>query len=182
MPKLFVLGGAGWIPTARRLTNCYAIETRRSLILLDCGVGAARLMDPMLQAVLKRVPRALVILSHYHHDHVEGLHYLLHILRDHEVTLAAPPAKVAGGKPADVLARFGGPPMLPFPIATWPQRFPRGFELVELAEGANKVAGEDVTVIAQPHSNPSIGIRVRDVTYVTDTVVRPESAALAKRS
>jgi ribonuclease BN (tRNA processing enzyme) len=182
MPKLFVLGGAGWIPTARRLTNCYAIETRRSLILLDCGVGASRLMDPMLQAVLKRVPRALVLLSHYHHDHVEGLHYLLHILRDHEVTIAAPPSKVAGGKPADILGRFGGTPLLPHPITKWADRFAKGFELVELAVGANKVAGEEVTVIAQPHSNPSIGIRVRDVTYVTDTVVRPESAALAKRS
>jgi ribonuclease BN (tRNA processing enzyme) len=182
MPKLFVLGGAGWIPTARRLTNCYAIETRRSLILLDCGVGAARLMDPMFQAGLKRVPRALVLLSHYHHDHVEGLHYLLHILRDHEVTLAAPPAKIARATPAEILGRYGGSPLLPHPISTWGEHFRRGFELVELSEGSNKVAGEDVLVIAQPHSDPSIGLRVRDVTYVTDTVVRGESAAFARRS
>src|SRR5262245_32426805 len=99
MPKLFVLGGGGWIPTARRLTNCHAIETRRSIILLDCGVGAARLMDPMLQAALKRVSRAVVLLSHYHQDHIEGLPYLLHFLRDHEVTLAAPPSSVTGAKP-----------------------------------------------------------------------------------
>src|SRR5262245_19259222 len=111
MPKLFVLGGGGWIPTARRLTNCYLIETRRSAILLDGGVGAARLLDPMLQAVLSRVPRALVLLSHYHHDHVEGLHYLLHFLRDHEVTLAAPPSSVTRASAADVLARYGGTPL-----------------------------------------------------------------------
>lgn len=182
MPKLFVLGGGGWIPTARRLTNCYAIETRRSLILLDCGVGAARLLDPMFQAVLGRVPRAIVLLSHYHHDHVEGLHYLLHVLRDHEVTLGAPPSRVTLVKPEDVLGRFGGSPLLPHPIATWRERFARGFELVELAEGTNLVAGEKVEVIAQPHSDPSIGIRVRDVTYVTDTIVRKETAAFAAKS
>jgi ribonuclease BN (tRNA processing enzyme) len=182
MPKLYVLGGAGWIPTARRLTNCHAIETRRSLILLDCGVGVARLLDPMMQAVLRRVPRAIVLLSHYHHDHIEGLHYLLHLLRDHEVTIAAPPSTVTGKKPADVLGRWGGSPLLPHPIAKWGEAFARGFELVELAVGRNVVAGETVEVVAQPHSDPSIGIRVRDVTYVTDTTVRKESATFALKS
>jgi ribonuclease BN (tRNA processing enzyme) len=182
MPKLFVLGGGGWIPTARRLTNCYAIETRRSVILLDCGVGAARLMDPMFKAMLDRVPRVVVLLSHYHHDHIEGLPYLLHVLRNHEVTLAAPPSKVTLAKPADVLGRWGGSPLLPKPITSWGDCFQRGFELVELSEGSNQVAGEKVEVIAQPHSDPSIGIRVRDVTYVTDTVVRRESVAFAAKS
>lgn len=180
MPKLFVLGGGGWIPTARRLTNCYAIETRRSLILLDSGVGIARLLDPMFQAALERVPRALVILSHYHHDHVEGLHYLLHILRDHEVTIAAPPKSVACATPAEILGRFSASPLLPHPIASWASHFPKGFELVELAEGKNKIAGEEVHVVGQPHSDPSIGIRVREVAYVTDTICRKETIAFAK--
>ena len=61
---------------------------------------------------------------------------------------------------------------------SWRDCFPRGFELVELKEGRNQVAGETVEVLAQPHSDPSIGIRVRDVTYVTDTVVRKESVAV----
>jgi ribonuclease BN (tRNA processing enzyme) len=182
MPKLIVLGGGGWIPTARRLTNCYLIETRRSVILLDCGVGAARLLDPMLQAVLKRSSRALVLLSHYHHDHVEGLSYLLHLFRDHELTIAAPPAKVAGGKPSEILGRFGGKPLLPKPISSWGECFPKGFEIVELKEGKNLVAGETVEVIAQPHSDPSIGLRVRDVSYVTDTPARKETAAFAAKS
>jgi ribonuclease BN (tRNA processing enzyme) len=182
MPKLYVLGGGGWIPSARRLTNCYAIETRRSLILLDCGVGAARLMDPMFQAALQRVPRALVLLSHYHHDHIEGLHYLPHVLREHEVTIGAPPARVAGGAPADILGRYGSAPLLPRPIASWPDAFPRGFEIVEMAEGRNRIAGEEVEVVAQPHTHPSIGIRVREVAYVTDTRVRDESAAFARRA
>jgi ribonuclease BN (tRNA processing enzyme) len=182
MPKLFVLGGGGWIPTARRLTNCYAIETRRSLILLDCGVGVARLLDPMFQAALARVPRALVILSHYHHDHVEGLHFLLHILRDHEVTIAAPPKSVACATPAEILGRYTSSPLLPRPVSEWRDAFPKGFELVELQEGRNKVAGEDVQVIAQPHSDPSIGVRVRDVAYVTDTIVRKETVAFASKA
>jgi ribonuclease BN (tRNA processing enzyme) len=136
----------------------------------------------MLQAVLKRTPRAIVLLSHYHHDHVEGLHYLLHFFRDHEVTLAAPSAKVAGAKPADILGRYGSSPLLPKPIASWRDCFPKGFELVELKEGRNQVAGETVDVLAQPHSDPSIGIRVRDVSYVTDTVIRKETVPFVAKS
>ena len=104
---------------------------------------------PMLQAVLARVPRALVLLSHYHHDHVEGLHYLLHLLRDHEVTIAAPPSSVTRASPADVLGRYGehaAPAAPDRDLARTGSR--RGFELVELKEGKNQVAGETVEVIA----------------------------------
>ncbi len=182
MPRLYVLGGGGWIPTPRRSTNSFLIETRRCLIFLDAGVGLCRLSDPMMQAVLRRVPRALVLLSHYHHDHIEGLHYLPHFLRDHDVTLAAPPASVTGVTANEILGRYSGAPLLPHPIVTWPGRFPNGFKLVELSVGRNRVAGETVEVIGQPHSDPTIGFRVRDVCYVSDTTCRPETATFASKA
>lgn len=180
MARLYVLGGGGWVPRPKRSTNCFLLETRRSAILFDCGAGAARLGDAMVQAALKRVPRVLVLLSHYHHDHVEGLHYLPFFLRDHEVVVACPPSKTTGHAAADVLARFGGEPLLPKPFATWGPLFPKGFEIVELREGRNRVMGESVEVAPQPHSDPVVGFRVRDVVYLTDTTARPESAAFAK--
>ncbi|HYC76491.1 MAG TPA: MBL fold metallo-hydrolase [Planctomycetota bacterium] len=180
MARLYVLGGGGWVPTPRRSTNCYLLETRRSAILFDCGAGAARLGDPMIQAVLRRVPRVLVLLSHYHHDHVEGLSYLPFFLRDHELVVAAPPSKTTGIAARDALERFAGSPFLPRPLLGWASWFPKGFEAVELREGRNRVAGESVEVAPQPHSDPCVGFRVRDVCYVTDTTARPETAAFAK--
>ena len=180
MARLYVLGGNGWVPSPKRSTNCYALETRRSLILFDCGVGVSRLSDPMMRLVLERVPRVIVLLSHYHHDHIEGLHMLPHFLRDHEVTIAGPGVLVSGFDCAAVLARFGSSPLLPQPITAWGETFRKGFSIVELREGRNKIAGETIEVVRQPHSDPSVGFRVRDVAYVTDTVVRAETAAFAK--
>ncbi len=180
MARLYVLGGGGWVPTAKRSTNCFLLETRRSAILFDCGAGAARLGDPMFRAVLKRVPRVLVLLSHYHHDHIEGLHYLPFVLKDHEVALACPPAKVTGIAPPEALRRFGGRPFLPRPFSEWGAIFPKGFEVVELREGRNRVLGESVEVAAEPHTDPCVAFRVRDVVYVTDTTARPETASFAK--
>jgi ribonuclease Z len=65
-------------------------------------------------------------------------------------------------------------------LLSWPGRFPKGFQLVELKDGRNRVAGETVDVQGQPHSDPSTAIRVRDVVYVTDTTARPETAVFAK--
>ncbi len=180
MARLYVLGGNGWVPSPKRSTNCYAIETRRALILLDCGVGVSRLSDPMMKAVIDRVPRVLVLLSHYHHDHIAGLNMLPHFFADHEVTVAGPGVLVTGFDCAAVLARYGSSPLLPQAITTWSNTFRKGFSIVELREGRNKVAGETVEVIRQPHTDPSAGIRVRDVAYITDTIVRPESAVFAK--
>jgi ribonuclease BN (tRNA processing enzyme) len=180
MARLYVLGGGGWVPTAKRSTSAYLLETRRAAILFDCGAGAARLGDPMLKAVLKRVPRVLVLLSHYHHDHIEGLSYLPFFLRGHETTIACPPSKVTGVAATEALGRFGGSPLLPKPILGWSSQFEKGFEIVELREGRNRVLGEAVDVSAQPHSDPCVAFRVRDVVYVTDTTARPETAAFAK--
>lgn len=180
MARLYVLGGGGRTPAAKRGTSAYLLETRRIAILFDCGSGVARLGDPMLQAALKRVPRVLVLLSHYHHDHVEGLPHLPHFLRDHEVVVAGPPSKTTGFAVADALGRLVGAPFTSRPIAGWVSRFPKGFEIAELREGRNRVHGESVEVVAEPHSDPCVAFRVRDVVYVTDTTARPETAAFAK--
>lgn len=182
MPRLHVLGSGGWIPTLARQTCCYLLETRRALLFLDCGTGISRLHDPMFQAVLARHRRAAVLLSHWHHDHVEGLHALPYFLRHHEVTIAAPSREVSGFDPLEVLGRFGGKPLLPHPLPDWMDRFAGGFSVQELKPGANVVAGEDVEVAVQPHTDPSLGFRVRDLCYVTDTCDRAETAAFAEKA
>jgi ribonuclease BN (tRNA processing enzyme) len=111
---------------------------------------------------------------------VEGLSYLPFFLRGHQVTIACPPSKVTGIAATEALGRFGGAPFLPRPILGWSSQFEKGFEIVELREGRNRVLGESVEVMAEPHSDPCVAFRVRDVVYVTDTTARPETAAFAK--
>jgi ribonuclease BN (tRNA processing enzyme) len=122
----------------------------------------------------------VVLLSHWHHDHIEGLHALPFFLPHAEVVVAAPSKSVTGFAARDVLARFGGKPLLATPIQEWGSRFQGGFSIQELEEGENDVLGESVLMIAQPHSDPSAGYRVRDVCYATDTPVRSETAAFAR--
>lgn len=182
MPRLFVLGSAGWIPTLARQTVAHMIETRRGLIFLDCGSGISRLHDPLFQEMLKRHQRALVLFSHWHHDHIEGLAALPFFLGHMEVTLAGPGLEISGEKAADILARFGGAPLLSRALPDWSGRFSGGFHIADLRPGKQTVGGEKVEVIVQPHTHPSVGLRVRDVTYITDTVERAESAVFAKGS
>lgn len=182
MPRFHVLGSGGWVPTLARQTCCHLVETRRSLIFLDCGTGISRLHDPMFRAILQRHRRAIVLLSHWHHDHIEGLQALPLFLSHMSVTVAGPGRDICGESAAAVLTRFGSAPLLSEPLPHWGERFAGGFSIVDLKPGKNSVDGERVDVIAQPHTHPSAGMRVRDVTYITDTVERPESVALAAGS
>jgi ribonuclease BN (tRNA processing enzyme) len=182
MPRLYVLGSGGWIPTLARQTCCYLLETRRGLVFFDCGTGVSRLHDPLLKEVLSRHRRAAVLLSHWHHDHVEGLHYLPFFLRSMEVVLGVPAREISGFDPKELLARFGGRPLLPHPLPEWSGRFAGGFQIQELRPGPNIIHGQEVQVMVQPHSDPSMGFRVRDVVYVTDTCDRPETSTFAARS
>ena len=179
MPRLHVLGSGGWVPTPQRQTSCYLLETRRSLIFFDAGTGLSRLHDPLFQRMLERHSRAVVLLSHWHQDHIEGLHYLPFFLGHMEVVLAAPGDIITGVPAAELLERYGGDPFLPEPFSRWPGRFEKGFSVQEIKPGANKVLGEEIIATVQPHVGPTLGYRVRDVCYVTDTCVRDETLALA---
>jgi ribonuclease BN (tRNA processing enzyme) len=180
MARLHVLGSGGWVPTAQRQTCCYLFETRRALVIFDAGSGVSRLHDPALQLILERHARVVVLLSHWHHDHVEGLHYLPFFLRQKEVVLGVPGKTLCGRSPHKLLERFGGKPFLPIPISRWGERFERGFRVHELQPGSNEILGEEIIAFPQPHTDPSVGFRMRDVAYVTDTCVRDETVALAE--
>jgi ribonuclease BN (tRNA processing enzyme) len=182
MPRFFVLGSAGWIPTPQRQTSCYLLETRRSLVFFDLGTGVSRLHDPMFKELIARHRRAVILLSHWHHDHIEGLPMMPFFLSNLEVALAVPGPSITGFRAAEVLGRYGGKPLLPTPLLDLDSKFPAGFSVVELHAGTNKVLGETIQVLPQPHSDPSIAFRVRDVTYVTDTKDRPETVEFARKS
>ncbi len=99
-------------------TTAVLIEGREGgWILLDAGTGT-RLFAPRLAEL--PVP-LLILLTHYHLDHLAGLPQLPALYqRDRVVTIAGP--VVDGIGPADALARLLSPPYWPIPLPTVPAR------------------------------------------------------------
>lgn len=80
-PSKFVLQG----------TNTYLIGTGRHRILLDTGEGAEK-YDQLLEGVLRDEKCSIqkILLSHWHHDHVEGLPMVRELLRKLQPELSSP--------------------------------------------------------------------------------------------
>jgi ribonuclease BN (tRNA processing enzyme) len=165
--RAWVLGTAGWMPTAERATTSVLVRDGDRALLLDAGTGASRLVwEPGL---LEGVARLDVLLTHFHLDHVCGLLYLPATglpLRVH-----APGAWLYGRPSAELLE-----PILRAPVSPFTSADP--FEIRELGPGAAGMAGFPVSLRAQPrHWAPTAGIRVGDaLALVTDTAFDEGSA------
>ena len=86
--RLWVLGSAGWMPSAGNETSCFLVELGDELVMLDAGTGVANL--GLASEALKRHDRVHVLLSHYHLDHVVGLMYLKRFFDDKRVDVYGP--------------------------------------------------------------------------------------------
>lgn len=69
--KIVFLGTNGWYDTETGSTICTLINTRDYYILLDAGIGIYK-----ADKYIKRDKPVLLFLSHFHHDHIFGLHIL----------------------------------------------------------------------------------------------------------
>lgn len=170
--RITTLGSMGWIPVRRRQTCCYAMEYRDRLIVLDAGTGLARFMEPRGQAVLNRYDTIYLLLSHFHLDHIAGLIYLPAIFREKTVHIAAPGQPVYPCSGKDSLAMLIRPPYFSRPL----DDFPLSLHFRDLQIGMNDLDGIAVETILQPHSDPSLGIKIgQAVCYLTDTPCREAS-------
>ncbi|MBN1366004.1 MAG: ribonuclease Z [Syntrophaceae bacterium] len=69
--KIIFLGTNGWFDTGCGNTICTLIETKKAYIILDAGNGIHK-----ASAYVKREMPVYLFLSHFHIDHIEGLHTL----------------------------------------------------------------------------------------------------------
>lgn len=153
--KMWVLGSGTLRPDARRGSPGYWVEIDEERILLDCGSGTLRTLAG-LGLRWERV--SLVLLSHFHTDHVGELAPLLFALkhgtadaRVDRLTLLGPPGLLEHVK---ALALAHGPFILDpgFPL-----------EIVEIVQGGGWSPPEGsfrILTRATPHADPSIACRL----------------------
>lgn len=165
--KAWILGTAGWMPTAERATTCVLVRDGDRALVLDAGTGASRLVcDPEL---LDGVARLDVLLTHFHLDHICGLLYLP--ATGLPVRIHAPGTWLYDTPSAELLDPILRAPVSPFTSA-------EPFEIGELDPGADEVAGFPIALRAQlRHWAPTAGIRIGDsLALVTDTAFDEGSA------
>src|SRR4030042_1522045 len=69
--KITFLGTNGWYDTNTGNTICILIETNQYIIILDAGNGLHK-----IDKFIRFDKPAFLFLSHFHLDHIEGLHVL----------------------------------------------------------------------------------------------------------
>jgi ribonuclease BN (tRNA processing enzyme) len=142
------------------------VEDGSRLIFLDAGTGMSRLSKAALREVVASADEVVVLLSHFHLDHTIGLTYAPLFFEGKTVRILGPGPEISGHRTKDVLDRMLSSPTFP----RSPDRFPMKLTIADLGPGINDVAGGlEVEARAQRHSDPSAGLRVVGVSYITDT-------------
>jgi ribonuclease BN (tRNA processing enzyme) len=155
--RVVFLGTNGWYDTETGNTTCTLVEAGPWRIILDAGNGLRRIGDPLGDTDHP----AQLFLSHFHLDHVAGLHILNRF--------DFPGGLSIWGQPGtrEALATLLAPPFtipcrdLPYPV-----------RIRDLPEGTHHLPFP-VTCRYLPHASPCFGYRFelegRTIAYCTDT-------------
>jgi ribonuclease BN (tRNA processing enzyme) len=177
--SILFLGTGGWTPRHNRQTTCVALVGHRTLVLLDAGTGVGHLLDPALQAIVRRAERVCILLSHFHLDHTVGLSVAPGVFYGKRVSIHGPGPACSTEGTEVVLRRLLSSPLFGQPL----EKFPMELEIHDLTPGLNEIADEvRVTVRVQPHVDPTIGIRLdrERIAFITDTACADETVAFVE--
>lgn len=165
--KVVFLGTNGWYDTETGNTICTLLQTERYDILLDAGNGIHRAERQIVGG-----KPVFLFLSHFHIDHIEGLHILTKFRFEKGVCICGP----AGSR--DILGTFLGSPFT-VPIAALP--YP-----VRILEMPEEAASLPFPVEALPlrHASLTLGYRIavdgRTISYCPDTGYCENAVTLAR--
>jgi len=165
--KIIFLGTNGWYDTKTGNTLSILIATKRHNIVLDAGNGFAK-----LDRVLSNSNPIFLFLSHFHLDHLIGLHTLFKFSFSQKLTIAGPRGT---GKVLRALLKQ--------PFTAPLDRFPYKTEILELpGDGAHfpfKVEAFNLV-----HPPLSMGYRFdlegKQIAYCPDTGYCKNAVTLAK--
>jgi ribonuclease BN (tRNA processing enzyme) len=163
------LGTNGWYDTVTGNTVSVLVRTRECDIIFDAGNGIAK-----ADQYISQEKPVFLFLSHFHIDHIAGLHTLVKFRLKQGLKIYCMP----GG--AALLHTFVGEPFtVPLEKLPYPAR------VFELEEGVHKLP---FTVECRPlvHPAPCYGYRVeidgRVITFCTDTGVCDNAVTLARNA
>lgn len=178
MRKIIPFGTSGWMPTINRQTMCMAYEDSTSLIFFDIGTGISLLASQTGQKLLKRHHTIIILISHYHMDHIAGLLYLPRFLRDKRVIIAGPGKGIYKESTETILSNLSSSPF----FATSFTQYPMNLSFFDVAIGRNTVNKLTFHAQLQDHSDPTLGYRINDIVYLTDTIPSLSSFEFIKGS
>ena len=160
------LGTRGWMPLENRHTTSYFIKYRNTNILLDCGTGIARLLQPEINLLLNGNPLH-VIFSHYHLDHIIGLTYLSGIFeKNYKIKFYGPSNKIIDEGLNYSCQHVTSAPIFGTPIS----KSPLDLEFYEIDDCKFQINEIDIALIRQEHKGGSVGIKIdNQICFFTDT-------------
>lgn len=151
-----LLGTNGWYSTKTGNTLSIFIQTPDKSIILDAGDGIHKIAD--ICPVVKTP--ALLLLSHFHLDHISGLHALARLRFEQGLNIFGPPGI------CNILTSFIGYPFT-IPLA----ELPYPVTITELPEGKTDTP-VPITTGMLDHTQPVYGYRIdigKTITFCTDT-------------
>jgi ribonuclease BN (tRNA processing enzyme) len=164
--KITFLGTNGWYDSATGNTPSALIETNFYYIVLDAGFGMAKLSDHLTSD-----KPLFIFLSHFHIDHICGLHTLPK-LGKRELT-------IVGQKGTKKYLKI----FLNHPFTASLKEMGPKISIKELSAGNHKIPFE-VKCLSLKHADPSMGYRFnidgKVVVYCSDTAVCPNDEELAR--
>ena len=173
--KLHFLGTNGWYDSATGETPCALIDSKEAYIVLDAGNSLRKLGDH-IQDPKKPI---LLFLSHFHLDHVFGLHILPKFAFPQGMTIYGQPGTKAA------LSRLLSPPFAA-PVEELCKRMRLEVRDLEIGENSIKLPKGrlDLDMRYLIHKDPCVGyafaLEGKKVVYCTDTGVCDNMDALAK--
>lgn len=165
--KVTFLGTNGWFDTATGNTVSVLVQTEEYDIIFDAGNGIAK-----ADRYISQEKPVVLFLSHFHIDHIAGLHTLVKFRLRAGLKIYTLP-----GGAAHINTFVGEPFTVPL------NKLPYPAHAIELEEGTHKIP---FTVECRPlvHPAPCFGYRVeidgKVIAYCTDTGVCDNAVTLAR--
>ena len=154
--KLIFLGTNGWYDSGTGNTVCTLIKTRRCDIVLDAGSGIHK-----LDKYCDGTKPVFILLSHFHLDHLAGLHTLVKFKFKKGLT-------ICGSRGARRLLDI----FVNRPFTVPLKKLPYPVRVLELPAEADKLPFR-VFTLPLVHADPVLGMRLelegKVITYCTDT-------------
>jgi len=167
--KLIPLGTAGFIPTNGKETASYLIILDKSAILLDTGTGVKRLPERNIEKHLKKISELHIIFSHLHHDHTAGFTWLLRLWTK-ELVLHLPTEPFVQFNGIKALSQLTSSPFFALEVSKW-----SNIKEIKAIDSSEIIIDKTkLQFIPQQHSGGSVGIRINNFSYITDTESRKE--------